>query len=378
MGCPMTTSEPKSEGRAGMVNGLQWKTDWAAARQAFCDWWEHRGLALWVSAPKDVPWVKIEEPPAPRDAVEQWTNVELWGQRMLHQLSRTFFGGVAFPNLWTCIGGPGSLGLFLGSIGHPAPDTLWYEPVIHDAEQHPPLRLDRSNPWWKRHMELLEWGLRESRGRFLVGFPDLIENMDTLAQLREGQQLLLDLVERPAWVKAKIGEINQAYFEAYDEMLARIRDAWGGSTYAAFGLWGPGKVAKVQCDFSCMISAEMFREFVVPALTEQCRWLDYSMYHLDGTQALHHLDTLLEIEELDAIEWTPQAGIENGGHPRWYDLYRRIKAAGKSVQAIGVKPEEVEALIDAVGAAGLYIVCTAANEAEARALLRRVGWRGDA
>ena len=39
---------------------------------------------------------------------------------------------------------------------------------------------------------------------------------------------------------------------------------------------------------------------------EQCRWLDHSLYHLDGTQALHQLPALLAIEELDAIEWTPQ------------------------------------------------------------------------
>jgi hypothetical protein len=127
-----------------------------------------------------------------------------------------------------------------------------------------------------------------------------------------------------------------------------------------------------------MISEAMFREFVVPALTKQCEWLDYSMHHLDGTQAMHHLDALLEIEALDAIEWTPQAGIPNGGSPQWYDLYRRIKAAGKSVQAIGVKPNEVEPLISAVGAEGLFIMTRAETESEARALLRRVGWKGDA
>ncbi len=43
---------------------------------------------------------------------------------------------------------------------------------------------------------------------------------------------------------------------------------------------------------------------------------------------------LLAIEPLDAIEWTPQAGIEPGGNRRWHDLYRRILAAGKSVQVL--------------------------------------------
>ena len=186
---------------------------------------------------------------------------------------------------------------------------------------------------------------------------------------------LADLIERPDWVKARLAEINAAFFDCYEEFWHWLRDPWGGSVFCAFELWAPGKTCKVQCDFSCMISAEMFREFVVPGLREQCAWLDYSMYHLDGTQAWHHLDVLLEIEALDAIEWTPQAGIEGGGSPRWYDLYRRIKAAGKSVQAINVRPEEVEPLIDAVGAEGLFILSDAKNESEARSLLRKSGWK---
>jgi hypothetical protein len=90
------------------------------------------------------------------------------------------------------------------------------EPSIHDPETHPPLRFDPDNAWWKRHVALLEEGLRRSQGRYLVGFPDLIENTDTLAQLREPQVLLMDLIKRPDWVKARIAEINTAFFECYD------------------------------------------------------------------------------------------------------------------------------------------------------------------
>ncbi len=360
------------------INPLLWKPDWALARQAFEDWWNHKGLALSVTAPKDEPWERIPEPEQRVRPADWWFDPAHWVHRSVYALSRTFHGGVAFPSLNTNIGGPGSLGLFLGAEGHPAPSTLWYEPCITDPEHHPPLRLDRRGKWWRLHRELLRIGRAESRGRFVVGFPDLIENIDTLAQLREPQILLVDLLERPDWVKVKLAEINEAFFEAYEAMYEPICDPWGGSVFCAFALWGPGKVAKIQCDFSCMVGEKMFREFVVPPLQAQCEWLDRSLYHLDGTQAAHHLPTLLEIEALDAVEWTPQAGIDGGGSPRWYEMYRQIKAAGKSVQAIGVKPEEVEPLIDAVGAEGLYILCGASSEAEARALLRRVGWRGEA
>ena len=105
-----------------------------------------------------------------------------------------------------------------------------------------------------------------------------------------------------------------------------------------------------------MISPAMFRQFAVPYFRAQCDWLDYSMYHFDGETAMQHLDALLSIDSLDAIEWTPvgAAGQSNvsptGGNAHWYDLYRRIKAGGKSVQAVGVKPDEVIPMLDAVRA----------------------------
>ena len=357
---------------------LAWKPDWAEARAALTGWWEHRALALRVTAPKDQPWANIPHPGPLRDPQQQWTDLEHWLARNLAGMAGTFYGGVAFPQMNTLIGGPGSLGLFLGAKGVLAPTTVWYDPVIQEPEAYPPLQLDKNGEWWRRHFELTKRAQQQAQGRYLVGFPDLIENIDVLAQLRDGQLLLTDLLERPEWVQAKLAEINTAFFECYDDFYRLLRDPWGGSTFCAFDLWGPGKTCKVQCDFCCMISTAMFREFVVPSLTEQCEWLDYSMYHLDGTNAVHQLDALLEIEALDAIEWTPQSGLAGGGSPQWYDLYRRIKAGGKSVQAIGVNPEEVEPLIDAVGAEGLYIMTSTPTEAAARELLRRVGWPGEA
>ena len=54
------------------------------------------------------------------------------------------------------------------------------------------------------------------------------------------------------------------------------------------------------------------------------------------------------------------------------------KDAGKIAQAVFVEPGEVEPLIDAVGPEGMFIMTTTKTETEARALLNRVGWKGEA
>jgi len=83
---------------------------------------------------------------------------------------------------------------------------------------------------------------------------------------------------------------------------------------------------------------------------------------------------LLAIEPLRAIEWTPRrlSVGDSGGHPRHWDLYRRILAAGKSVQAIGVRYDEVLPLLDACGGDGMYIMTSAPSEGAARDLAERV------
>jgi hypothetical protein len=214
--------------------------------------------------------------------------------------------------------------------------------------------------------------VKRAAGRYLVGCPDLIENVDVLGSLRGMENLCLDMMERPNWVERRIHELNEVWFAAYQRIYDRIRLPDGSSAFGAFCLWGPGKVAKVQCDASAMFSPAMYRQFVLPALQSQCAWLDQSLYHLDGTQAMAHLDALLEIEALEAIEWTPQAGIESGGHPRWYDLYRRILSAGKSVQVVNVTHEEISPLLDAIGTDGVYVLTTFANDADAERLLTRL------
>ena len=315
-----------------------------------------------------------EDVPDPGDApdIEAFYTRPEWRARWNHhRLSRQQFLLDSIPISSTDIG-PGSLALFLGGEARLAEDTVWFLPSIDPEapENSPPLRFDPECRWWKITEATLRACAALARGKYLVGCPDLIENVDIVAALRDPQLLLMDMVERPTWVQEKVAEVNQAFFEAYQRVYDIIKLPDGSSTFGAFLLWAPGKMAKVQCDTSAMFSRRMFSSFVTPALTAQCEWLDYSMFHLDGHQCIPHLDLLLEIEPLDAIEWTPDPQVPGGGDPVWYPMYRKILNAGKSVQAIGVRPDQVEPLLDAVGGKGLYVMTSAADLDEAERLLK--------
>lgn len=100
--------------------------------------------------------------------------------------------------------------------------------------------------------------------------------------------------------------------------------------------------------------------------------IDYTLYHLDGVGAMHHLPALLEIEELNAIQWTPGVGEPQGGSPKWYDLYKKILTGGKSIMACWVTLDELKPLLDNIGADGVHLEMDFHNEQEVEQAMRIV------
>lgn len=350
---------------------IRWKDNWPDTQRRFMDWWRHEGLLVGGWMPPALthgrPHAAVEAPPA-SDAVGRiYRDPNYRAAVEHHRLAHAYLGGDQLPVANTNIG-PGSLALYLGSEAGISEETVWFHPWMDSIDQ--PLVFDPENAWWRTTAATLCACAHNAQGKYLVGCPDLVENLDILAAGRGPESTMIDLVEQPAAVLARLAELNRAWFEVYTRVYDLIRLPDGSSAFGAFCLWGPGKTAKVQCDASAMISPRMFRRFVQPFLAEQCAWLDHSMYHLDGHQCLCHLEALLEIEGLGAIEWTPDPTVPSGGDPCWYNFYRRILAAGKSVQVVNLKPHEVLPLLDAVGPKGMYLLMNVDGQDEFDAVWR--------
>ena len=344
---------------------LKWKPNWEETRKRMIGWWEHKDLVVQLSTNWTVGKPELTEPvygpiedPNPAKGVKSFYTDGKWRAKYnTHRLSQGLYYQETMPIADIMIG-PGSLALFLGCEPGLTYETVWYNPRFQhhpNPEEFNPLEFIHSE-WWDYTLDLCKEGMKEADGNYLVGFPDLVENVDILASLRDAQTLMIDMVERPQWIKDSVMEINQVWFKVYDDLFEIIRDEEGGSCWGAFGIWSPGKTAKLQCDAAAMFSPRMFRKFVVDGIREQCQFVDTSMFHLDGPECICQLDNLLAIEELDAIEWTPGAGHPGGADERWHELYRRILDAGKSVQVVQIGPDEIIPLLDKFGGAGMHLL----------------------
>lgn len=345
---------------------MQYKPNWTDSRERFLKWWRHEGLLISYGLPAGEPLENVACPPEVNypDMTAEYCDVEHRAAYHHFAAAQNRYEADALPIPYFHWG-PGSFALVLGATPEFAPETVWFHPCwdrVETPEHLPPLRFDPDQPWFKLQAEGLRALARRGRGRFLIGLPDLVEGLDTLATLRGTEALLEDLVVRPEWVEEKLAEIDAIWFEVYQRLYEIAKEPDGSSAYCVFGLWGPGRCAKLQCDISAMISPAMFNRFVVPHLRRQCEWLDSALYHLDGPDALCHLDALLGIDALDAIEWTPGPADPPGDDPHWWPMYRRILAAGKSVQILGTTFDRVEPMLDAIGHKGVYACCSVSDE----------------
>ncbi len=87
----------------------------------------------------------------------------------------------------------------------------------------------------------------------------------------------------------------------------------------------------MQCDFSAMISPYQFRNFIQHSLKEQAEHLDNVLYHLDGPDAIKHVDAVMEIEKIDALQWTSGDPGPDGTFEEWYGIYDKAYMAGKAL-----------------------------------------------
>jgi len=110
---------------------------------------------------------------------------------------------------------------------------------------------------------------------------------------------------------------------------------------------------------------------VLPYLAEQVASLDRSLYHLDGVDALRHLDLVLSLEGLTALQWTPGSGKPDGGDECWDFIYRKALDRGKCIYAL-VAPSNVEGFIRRFGSRGVYILTQAEDAEAAEALVKSV------
>ncbi len=350
---------------------LIYKPDWEETKQRYRAFWAHEYFgraAVAVTAPLDNPPEVPPPPPRPATPYGRWTDLDYAAACNKYHMSRSFYGGEAFP-IWT-VGYPGHTAIpaFLGCPIELDFDTGWLNPIVvgEGLGDILKMRVDRGGKWWRFTVKALERAVKESAGRCIPSIGAFGGCGDTLAALRGSDRLLLDVVDRPEEVVAAEVYLMDMWFEVYDDFYRIVNTVSDGST-CWFGFWSPGKTYAAQNDFSYMISPKMFRELFLPIIERQTNFLDHTVYHVDGIGAFAHVDALCELPRLQAIQILPGAGKPSALH--YMDTLKKVQSAGKNLQ-IYLPSEEVKPALEQLSARGLFISTCCRTEGEARQLLK--------
>lgn len=312
---------------------MRYKNNWEETKEKFKNYWEHKNtgtplMRIVAEKPGYSPY-QLPDELRSKDMDDKYLNAERIVERFRYYCETHEFLAESFPNLSVDFG-PGSIAAYLGSDIVFNRDTVWFTECVEDWETVPKLEYNKDNEWFKKHIALVK-KCRELVGDdFPVCIPDLMENIDVLASLRGAQDMIFDMVDEPEEVSKRIQEVTDLYHQYYDSFYDIVKYE-AGSAYTVFQIYGEGKTVKLQCDFSAMMSPDNFREFIQDSLKQQCKKLDHVLYHLDGPDAIRHLDALMEIDGIDALQWTSGDYGPDGTYEEWDVIYDKARRAGKSL-----------------------------------------------
>ena len=297
----------------------------------------------------------------------RWFDAEFQVDFFLESIQGRRFYGETFPVFWPNLG-PSVYAAFHGGELDYAEVTSWMRHCVHDWDDLKRLQFSRDSDYFRGIEDLTRVGLEKSAGNFMVGYTDLHGSLDCVADWRGPQQLCMDLMDEPHRVHEMLAVANESFLPLFDHYDAILK-AQGQLSVTWMAIPSRGKMHIPSCDFTSMISTKAFREFYLPSLQNEVAHMTHNVFHLDGKGMLRHLDLILSIPEIHAIQWVQGVG-DDLAIEQWLPVIRKIQAAGKGV-VVDLQLTELEPFIAAMKPDGLFL-CIAAEERDQPNILKRI------
>ena len=124
------------------------------------------------------------------------------------------------------------------------------------------------------------------------------------------------------------------------------------------------------CDFSSMISPEFFEKFGLPILEREVKTMTHNVFHVDGKGVARHLDAILSVPEVHAIQWVQGVG-DDLPIIQWVPFIKDIQAKGVPI-IVDLNLEELDEFMDEMDPIGLFLWVATENEEQELEILRRI------
>lgn len=304
---------------------------------------------------------------------EKWMDAHWHAERMLKIAENTKTVGETFPMWWPDLGPNVYAAFYRGEITF-GDNTSWINHPAKELNEILCYQLDWENEYLKAIDIMTQIALQYCQDAFIVGFTDLHPGMDCLADWRDPQELCLDFYDDPDAVPAAAEKASADFGTILNHFHMPLEKA-GQPSVNWMRIPVKGRLHVPSCDFSALISTEIFDEYCLPLLKKEMQFSTHNIYHLDGKDALRHLPTLLAQPEIHAIQWQQGTGSWEE-IMQWVPVIKTIQEAGKGV-LVHLKKRELKEFMAAVPRQGIYLsVLDSESVQEEEELMRLIEkWR---
>jgi len=305
----------------------------------------------------------------PRQWKEFWFDTERVVNSFTKSSANKIFLAETFPVFWPNLG-PDVYASFYGcdltfdeitSWSHPCIETLQDISVVHCAPE--------GSEYYKKLTQLTQCALENCDGRYIVGYPDFHPGVDCVAAWRGPENLCFDLMENPDIVGRLVTLASKDFIAIYDHFDSLLKQ-YGQPSTNWMGIPAAGKFHVPSCDFATMMSPQQFRHFALPVIQKEIAHATHNVFHLDGKGVARHLNDILELPEISAIQWVQGAG-DDEPIMQWIPLIKEIRNAGKNV-VLGIKEHELDEFIDEIPPEGIFLCIEENDQAIQQAIIKRI------
>jgi hypothetical protein len=368
---------------------MYYKSDWDAAKENLKAFWNGEDIgrpcmAVFAPRTKDsVQFPELQHGPwtgsmkdlsdSDEDALRKWwVDPEENLKRMKFWFENTYFGGEAIPATYVNWGASAAAAFFGSEPGFHK-TSVWYSAVIKDWDNWKWAFDEKSNRWWKAIWDIVACLTENAGGSYMVGMPEFGNAADNLSLMRGMDNLAMDCYDCPDKITEAIDYMDAHWISLHEKLYQHTLPVnSGGGILPWMSLWAPGRIDQLACDFSTILSPDTFEDIFVHDIKTMGGWMDYGMYHLDGPSCMRNmLDSLLKIDCVKAIEWTPGAGSPPTLTADYIPRYKKILGTGRKLYLLA-EPSEVQPLCEALPSKGLYLCTWADSREDANAMIANV------
>ena len=297
-----------------------------------------------------------------------WFNSELQVDLFIKSIQGRRFHGETFPVYFPNLG-PDVYAAFYGAELEFGEVTSYSIPFVRQWEDSDQLIFNTNNEYFKKIEVLTQHALERCEGKFLVGYTDLHPGLDCVAAWRDPLQLCYDLYDHPDQVRRLADRAFEDFEFIYDHFDAMLKEK-GQLSVSWMGIPSFGRMHIPSCDFSALISKKFFKEFGLPILQQEIRTMSHNIFHVDGYGVAKHLETILSVPEVHALQWVQGVG-DNYPIMQWVPLIKEMQAKGMPV-IVDLSVEDLNDFIDAMDPKGLFLWVAIEDEQEELDILNRI------